>query len=130
MSTVDLMLAVRNGEFEPEFKKCTSVNDKIDLFKKYGVVISLDQYRDIEAKVASIKQGAESSYEELQEKVEGNDVDTMSDIELVSVVGGRKLNEDEKAVFEVLKRMPEQNVKTEKVNLYGTDPYLLDKGWF
>ncbi len=68
MSTHNLMGAVRAGEFEKEFKKCNNSDDKINLFRKYGVSISKEQYENIENTVAAIKRGESSAYNVFEEK--------------------------------------------------------------
>ncbi len=107
MSIDDLMSAVRSGEFEEEFKKCKTTEEKVNLFKKYGVIVSLEQYKSIESKVAFIKQGSKASYDELQDKVEcNNKAGKMDESEFDYVSGGVDLNaREEQTVFEILKRM-------------------------
>lgn len=105
MHTDDLMEAVRSGEFEKEFKKCKTTEEKVELFKKYNVNVSLEQYKAIESKVAFIKQGSRASYDELQDKLEcHNKAGKMDESEFDYVSGGVDLNAKEgQTVFEVLK---------------------------
>ncbi len=106
MSINDLMEAVRDGKFENEFKKCESIEEKIKLFKSYGINISSEQYREIEERVRSIKEGECSVYNEDDYFNKGERV---FDSELYKVSAGSSNQRGQDTVLEVLKRiqMPE-----------------------
>lgn len=138
MSIYDLMSAVRSGEFESKFKKCDSTEDKIELFKHYGVIMSLEQYKEIESKVQEIKSGSEASYDYLEDKVEGRKPNSkLTDFELATVSAGKSNENNNEAhiVLEVLKRMPgvEPSVDTSNksdVKIWEPESFLTDKGFF
>lgn len=113
MSIKDLMEDVRNGKFENKFKECNSINKKIKLFHAYGISISIDQYKNIESKVASIKEGEKESYNYLKNKVEGNKITkNIPETILQQVSGGEGKYADKyeiETVIDILKRMPDEN---------------------
>ena len=108
MSIYDLMTAVREGKFENEFKKCNSTEDKINLFKKYGVLISVEQYEKIENKVAAIKKGEDSAYDMFEEPNNSKSkIENIGDFRLSKVSAGTDKSSvnihNEIAVFNSLK---------------------------
>lgn len=112
MSIHDLMKAVREGNFEKSFKNCNSTEDKVKLFNSYGISISLEQYRDIEKQVSAIKNGENSAYNIFKKgKISNGMATEVSEFELSGVSAGRKLNADEKAVYESLTSIPDLMVK-------------------
>lgn len=137
MSVYDLMNAVRSGEFQAKFKECNSTEDKIALFKNYGVIISMEQYKEIELKVFNIKSGKDASYDSFEKEVKGDGVPKkVEDFELTSVSAGKGGRSSANVVLEVLKRMPDEIYKnsTEKkdddIKLWETKPYLTGRGLF
>lgn len=103
MSIDDLMNAVRTGEFEKNFQVCESAEQKIELFKEYGIVISLEQYKNIETKVRSIKEGTGEAYDALEKEVECKPED-IPETELQKISAGVRgiTTTEEKAVMKVL----------------------------
>ena len=88
MSTYNLMNAVRAGKFEKEFKECKNSEDKISLFKKYGISISKEEYEKIENTVAAIKRGESSAYDVFEEKQYTEEkINNISDYGLSMVYG-------------------------------------------
>ncbi len=133
MSIYNLMSAVRSGEFEEKFKICKTLEDKINLFKEYGISISLEQYKRIENEVMAIKSGAESAYDIFKKQQNPkNKLESIDDFELSKASAGTNSN----AVYETLINLsclPQEQVQKnqdEDVKLWKGGGFLTGRGLF